>query len=160
MCAKQKLVSPPLGGGIILDKDSYETILAMLKSEDRANHLMVQTMLTQCNVEKSIYWIWQLARNSYYVHNMVNLRTKLGRKFRDDSSLFWLIGTSGKTFASYLKNRGWLTPWIWAQLKQKIYNTYKNSFNNEFYEVTLTLKPEYEVYNTDPQQLKLIEHGD
>jgi hypothetical protein len=160
MSNKQKLVSPPEGGGTILDKESYETILEMLKSRDEANHLMVQTMLTQCNVEKSIYWIWQLAKNGYYVNNMVNLRTKLGRKFRDDSSLFWLSGTSEKTFASWLRKKGWLTPWIWAQLKQKIYNTHKNSFSNEFYEVTLTLKPEYEVYNIDPQQLKLIEHGD
>ena len=160
MSNKQKLVSPPLGGGIILDKESYETILAMLKSGDAANHVMVQTMLTQCNVEKSIYWIWQLARNSYYVNSMVNLRTKLGRKFRDDSGLFWLCGASEKQFASWLKRKGWLTPWIWSKVKSKIYNTHKHSFGNEFYEVTLTLKPEYEVYNTDPQQLKLIEHDD
>jgi len=40
MNAKQKLVSPPEGGGTILDKESYETLLAMFKSREEANKLM------------------------------------------------------------------------------------------------------------------------
>lgn len=158
MNAKQKLVSPPEGGGTILDKESYETLLAMFKSREEANKLMAQVMLTQCNVKESIYWIWKLSRNAY-VHDMVNLRTKLGRKFRDDSNLFWLCGVSGKSFVSWLKKKGWLTPWIWAQFKDEIRRGYEASFKNEYFDVVITLKPEYEAYNVDPQQLKLIEDG-
>lgn len=157
MSAKQKLVSPPSGGGTILDEESYKTLSAMFKSGDEANISMAQVMLTQCNVKESIYWIWKLSRN-VHVHNMVNLRTKLGRKFRDDSNLFWLCG-SGKSFVSWLKKKGWLTPWIWAQFKDEIRRGYEAGFKNEYFDVVITLKPEYEVYNIDPQQLKLIEDG-
>ena len=158
MNAKQKLVSPPEGGGTILDKESYETLLAMFKSREQANITMAQLMLTQCNVKESIYWIWKLARN-VYVQDMVNLRTKLGRKFRDDSNLFWLCSTSGKSFVSWLKRKDWLTPWIWSQFKTEIRKGYEAGFKNEYFDVVITLKPEYEVYNIDPQQLKLIEDG-
>lgn len=158
MSGKQKLVSPPEGGGTILDEESYNTLVAMFKSRDQANINMAQVMLTQCNVKESIYWIWKLARN-VYASEMVNLRTKLGRKFRDDSNLFWLSNASGKNFVSWLKRKDWLTPWLWAQFKDEILRGHKTSFNNEFFDVTLTLKPEYEAYNTDPQQLKIIEDG-
>lgn len=158
MNGKQKLVSPPEGGGTILDKESYETLLAMFKSKEEANILMAQVMLTQCNVKESIYWIWKLGRN-VYAGDMVNLRTKLGRKFRDDSNLFWISGTSARNFISWLKKKDWLTPWIWAQHKEEIRRGQQTSCNNEFFEITLTLKPEYEAYNVDPQQLKLIENG-
>ena len=160
MCAKQKLVSPPQGGGTILDKESYDTLLAMLKSRDEANYVIVQTILTQCNVEKSIYWIRELAINGYYVANMVNLRTKLGRQFRDDSNLFWLSSSTNDSFVRWLKKKGWLTPWIWNQLRDKITETYERHCRNEYFNVILTLKPEYEVYNIDPQQLKIVEDGD
>lgn len=158
MNAKQKLVSPPEGGGTILDQESYETLLAMFKSREEANKLMAQVMLTQCNVKESIYWIWKLSRNVYASY-MVNLRTKLGRKFRDDSELFYICNISSPSFVSWLKKKEWLTPWIWAQFKIEICRGYEASFNNEFFDVTLTLKPEYEAYNIDPKQLKLLEDG-
>lgn len=158
MSAKQKLVSPPSGGGTILDEESYKTLSAMFKSGDEANISMAQVMLTQCNVKESIYWIWKLSRN-VYVHNMVNLRTKLGRQFRDDTNLFYICSATGGRFTSWLKRKDWLTPWIWAQFKDEIRRGHQSTYTNEFFEVTLTLKPEYEAYNIDPQQLKLVEDG-
>lgn len=158
MNAKQKLVSPPEGGGTILDKESYDTLFSMFKSGDEANISMAQVMLTQCNVKESIYWIWKLSTN-VYASNMINLRTKLGRQFRDDTSLFWISNKSSTKMTSWLKQKDWLTPWIWAQFKNEIYKTHQASYRNDFFEVTLTLKPEYEVYNTDPQQLKIVENG-
>ena len=91
---------------------------------------------------------------------MVNLRTKLGRKFRDDSDLYWLSCQSARSFVSWLKNKDWLTPWIWSQLKNEIEESYLYEYKNSFFNITLTLKPEYEVYNIDPQQLKIVEDGD
>lgn len=158
MNAKQKLVSPPSGGGTILDEESYKTLYAMLKSGDEANISMAQVMLTQCNVKESIYWIWKLSTN-VYVNNMVNLRTKLGRQFREDTNLFYMCSASDTKVTSWLKKKDWLTPWIWAQFKDEIRKKHQSNYSNEFFEVTLTLKPEYEVYNTDPQQLKIVEDG-
>ena len=59
----------------ILNAEKYETILRMLKSTDVADHTIAQLLLNNCNVNKSIYWIWKLAKNGYS-SRMVNLRTK------------------------------------------------------------------------------------
>jgi hypothetical protein len=70
-----------------------------------------------------------------------------------------MCSASDTKVTSWLKKKDWLTPWIWAQFKDEIRKKHQSNYSNEFFEVTLTLKPEYEVYNTDPQQLKIVKDG-
>ena len=165
MSNKTSNVPPPIGDGTILNEDTYKSLHDMLKSKDAENHLMAQRILITCDVQASIYWIWQLARKSYS-YNMVNLRTKAGRKFRDDCSLFYIAGMQAYHFIRHLKNKvdaagnSWLTPEIFAKLEKDIITFVKDKSNNVFYDITITLKPEFHKYAQDVKPINLIKYED
>jgi len=127
----------------ILTEETYNTLCKMLRSNDEGDHKMAQMILTQLNVEKSIWWIYKLANNCY-VGKMVNLRTKLGRKFRDDTSLFHIAGMSEFSFAKWCNRKGWLTPEIFMNCKKSIIQAIKNSVSdNPFFTIDIELKEEF-----------------
>ena len=141
----EPVVATPLKNGEtapVLDEESFETLVSMLKSNDEANHKMAQLILNTCDIRKSIYWIWRLSR-SYYTNNMVNLRTKASREFRDKSDLFSLAVYSAMAFGKHLSNKGWLTPDIYQKIEDEIVKHVGRQVNNQFYDVSITIKEEY-----------------
>ena len=138
---------PPIGGAVIIDEESYKSLYSMFNSSDKENHTIGQILLTKCDIKESIYYIWKLARTIYTPH-MVNLRTKAGRKFRDDSSLFELRAYPEESFARHLIVKDWMTPFIFSQLEDDILKTTIRKCNNKFYDVKLELKDEYKQYSS------------
>lgn len=139
-------VATPLKDGeaaIILDEERYTTLLRMLQSRDEADHKMAQLVLNTCDIGKSIYWIWQLARLGYS-NQMVNLRTKASRYLRDKSCLFQISGKSPLSFAEFCNKRGWLTSEIYYKLEDKIVDSVHQQFKNTFYNVDFQIKSQYE----------------
>lgn len=131
----------------ILNAEKYETILRMLKSTDVADHTIAQLLLNNCNVNKSIYWIWKLAKSGYS-SRMVNLRTKASRKLRDDSRLFHIANKNAYLFVSYLKTQELLTSEIFMFLKDDLLNHVERQCSNSFFVTSFTLKDEYKQFNT------------
>ena len=133
----------------ILNSEKYESLLKMLQSADSADHLMAQFLLNNCNVNKSIYWIWKLGKN--YSSRMVNLRTKASRKFRDDSRLFHIINKNSYHFVSYLKSQELLTTEIFMLLKDDLLRYAEKICNNLYFDFSLTLKEEYKQFDVSEE---------
>jgi len=129
-----------LTGTAILDEQGYEKLKLMFDSEDEENHLIGQMILLDYDVNKSLYWIWRLSKG--YVFNMVNLRTKKGRAFRDATDVYKLSNYDGNQFAVVLEKRGLLTPELFKLLEQDIIDS-TSWYTNHFYQVKLEIKDKY-----------------
>lgn len=150
------LVASPTktGEATILDEDTYNSLLSMLKYNNEEDHKMAQLVLNTCDIQKSIYWIWKLAR--HYASRMVNLRTKASRYFRDNSDLFHIWGLSGPKFVEHLQRKSWLTPEIYQLIEKDTLERLKRQCHNKFYDVTIQVKDEYKylVANSNPINFK------
>jgi hypothetical protein len=142
------VVATPLkdgGSTPVLDEETYNTLLGMLKSNDEGNHKMAQLILNTCDIQKSIYWLWKMTRElGWKTNNMVNLRTKASRSFRDLSTLFSVCNMTPLHFAEFCNTKGWLTSEIYMKLEDDIIETVSKRFNNTFYNVDFKIKNKYE----------------
>lgn len=125
----------------ILTQESYERLHTMLESRDPADHKMAQLILNKLNWKESIYYIWLLTYQN--VHNMLNLRTKDSRKFRDDLDIYRLCRSNAHEFGSYLISKDWMTPELFMKLKKKILKIANKTSHNYFYDFHVTIKEEY-----------------
>lgn len=146
MSKNNNQVVPPVGGTTIIDENAYNTLVGIFKSGDQENFVIGQMILANCDVKQSIYYIWKLTRE-VYVNNLVNLRTKAGRKFRDDSHLFSICGMGDRNFAEFLLRENWLTKDIFTFFEEEIIKTTERQVRNKFYNVKLELKDEYKIYS-------------
>jgi len=144
--------SPVKGEAVVLNEEIGQSLAKMLGSNDEADHKMAQLILNTCDIEKSIYWIWQLSRKSWYASRMVNLRTKASRNFRDQSRLFHISQKSERPFAEFLNTQGWLTPEIYQKLEEEIIERIETQCSNTFYDVVITVKEKYKhlALNVEP----------
>lgn len=140
--------SPVQGEALIIDEEKAKSLALMLMSRDTADHKMAQLILNTCDIEKSIYWIWQLSRKASNL--MVNLRTKAGRNFKEHSRLFLISTKAGRPFAEFLNNQGWLTPEIYQYLEKDIIERNLSQASNTFYNVSITIKDEYKHLTLTP----------
>lgn len=143
---------PVVAGTAVLNEQTYERLLQMLKSKDEGDHKIAQMILNQVNIEKSIYWIWLLCRHGWYVQqNMVNLRTKASRKFRDESEMYSLGNKAEAEFIKHLERKKWLTPEIFQTCLKKLQNDIVFRVNGitcaHMYNFTMEMKPEYKYLN-------------
>lgn len=153
----EPVVATPLKDGEIapiLNEETYNTLKGMITSRDEGNHKMAQLILNTCDIQKSIYWIWKLARHGS--HNMVNLRTKASRSFRDKSQLFYIAHLPSTRFATHLAGKDWLTSEIYQTLEEEIIKEAANKVSNVFYDVELTIKDKYKdfAFTKTPINLK------
>jgi hypothetical protein len=142
---KPVIVATPLKDGEaapILDQEKHDTLLGMLKSGDEGNHKIAQLILNTCDIEKSIYWIWRITKTAGH-WNMVNLRTKASRAFRDKSELFNISNKSHLVFAEWLIVKDWMTSEIYQKLEDEILNTLSRQQKNRFYDVTIRIRDKY-----------------
>lgn len=143
---KPVIVATPLKDGEaapILDEEKYNTLIGMLKSGDEGNHKIAQLILNTCDIEKSIYWIWKITKTAGH-WNMVNLRTKASRAFRDKSHLFNISNKTDLSFAEWLVTQDWMTSEIYQKLEEKILATVNHQVRNTFYKVDIQIKDMYE----------------
>lgn len=139
-------IEPVSAGSIVLNEETYQSILNMLKSGDPENHAVAQQLLGKVDVQKSIYWIWKMAQ--YNSSRMVNLRTKMGRKFRDESNLFVIVHKSSTAFLRHIETKGWLTEEIFKALEEDLVNQIRHDIKSlrgkHFFDVYVKIKPEFE----------------
>lgn len=147
----KKVKTVPGKLGTVITEQEFEALDKMLRSNDQGNHRMAQAILNQCNIKESIYWIWKLSKQSG--SNMVYLRTKASREFRDQSGLFTISWMKPTAFAMHLHAKKWMTPEIYTRLKPGILDELANRNKAEnLYDIHVTIKDEYKQYdpeNTD-----------
>lgn len=135
----------------ILTEETANSISTMLKSNDEGDHKMAQLILNQVNVEKSIYWIWTIAK--YRPDRMVNLRTKASRAFRDACDLFTIAYQSPDQFSRFLINKGWMTPEIYSKLLNSLLKDLQFKINGmssaKTFEFSINIKEEYKHLKPD-----------
>jgi hypothetical protein len=141
--------------GTVLTLKEYETLDKMLSSTDKGDHTMAQALLNQCDIQKSIYWIWKLSKKGNS-SRMVYLRTKASREFEKTSNLFHISWQKATAFALNLVEKGWLTEEIYQYLKPEIMDELvaRNKEAN-FYDIHITIKEEYKEYDPEHTLLKL-----
>lgn len=153
-----KTASPVIGEAVILDAESTKALYTMFKSNDLADHKIGQLILNTCDVEKSIYYIWQLAR-SLDPTRMVNLRTKASRNFRDQSRLFFICQKGPRNFSEFLTTQGWNTPEIFQKLEDDVIIGTIGQCRNKYYDVTLTIKEEYKHLALNVEPINIETYG-
>lgn len=127
----------------VLKEEGYKTLSGLILSGDPENHLLVQVLLTKLNIEKSIYWIWRLASETRRCDRMVNLRTKAGRKFRDDTDLYNLQYKTAYAFAEWINGKGWLTKEIYDLVKEAIIIQFTSQSANMFFDMHFVIKDKF-----------------
>lgn len=127
----------------VLKEEGYNTLLGLLDSGDTENHVVAQALLTKLNIEKSIFYIWKLASRTRRRDRMINLRTKAGRKFRDDTDLFNLAHKSAYAFAEWAHGKGWLTKEIYELVKDDIISEFTSKSANIFFDMHFVIKDEF-----------------
>ena len=150
--------SPVKGEAVVLNEEIGQSLAKMLNSNDQADWKMAQLILNTCDIEKSIYWIWQLSRKSWYSNRMVNLRTKASRNFRDQSRLFHISQKSESPFAEFLNTQGWLTSEIYQKLEEEIVERTETQCSNTFYDVVITVKEKYKHLALNVEPINIIKY--
>lgn len=137
----------------VLNFETASTIMNMIKSNDEGDHKVAQVLLTQVNVEKSIYWIWKIATSHWGSSRAINLRTKAGRKLRDDSNYFSIANQNAGRFMSWLKDKSWLTPEIFLFLQQDILDELKYKIGgvveSKPFNIYIEINDEFKVFNPE-----------
>ena len=157
--------SPVKGEAVVLNEEIGQLLAKMLSSTDEADWKMAQLILNTCDIEKSIYWIWQLSRKSWYANRMVNLRTKASRKFREDTGLFYIATKNDYEFSKWLDSKAWLTPELFQVLKKNIINILSYSDSHKFYELHFTIREDKKHFDPNQQlenlaKYKNVDYGD
>ena len=155
----QETIGSAVADPKVLNKDTAATLTSMLKSKDEGDHKMAQLILNQIDIQKSIYWIWRISKDSYNTYRMVNLRTKASRKFRDDCELFTIASKQTSDFLKWLINKSWLTPEIYSYLLDDIIEDLRFRLGGmscaKMFNVAINLKDEYKQY--DPNNILQLE---
>jgi hypothetical protein len=139
------LVACPLKKGaapIVLDKEMYEGLHSLLNSNDQEDHRMAQLTLNGCDIQKSIFWLWRLAKK--HSARMVNLRTKASRFLQTTADLPSIRGMNETDFGEWLIDKDWMTQEIFQVLEPYILQDLKDQCDNQYYDVTVRLKEEYQ----------------
>lgn len=133
---------------LVIDKDNYETISNMLGSGDPTNQLTAIEIISNCDIDNSLYYLWKLIKN--YSDKMDNFRrNKNFRLFRERVNYGVMMFRSEKTILPFLESKGVLTAEIYQELIKEIVRIYKRQNISELFDVTLVPSEKYKKYAPD-----------
>lgn len=126
----------------IMDKELYEKLKDMFYSSDKGNYPIAEQILIDCDIEKSIYYMWKLLKNDGIIYKL-NRRLKKIRNFIDMPHIRAISYKSLYNFVFYIKTEKLLTPEIWTIVESDITKMVKLKCVNDFYDVELKLRDLY-----------------
>ncbi len=148
----ENVIFEKIGKPVALDEDSYKSVLDMLGSKDESNHKMGAEILANCDIEKSLFWIWKLAREKQWVISGLS-RFKNIRLFIRMSKWSELGRMDSEEFAEYLHKRNMLTKEYFGELFPDVAKKYSNVLESSM--LTLTVEPSQK-YHTFANGQKVI----
>jgi len=131
----------------VLDENSYESVRAMFKSKSEADHLVAKHILWQCDVRKSMYYIWKLS-TEHGIPGIItySVRDKIGKAFLRKVDIWQLSKLDEENFAEYLCDEKLLTTELFSKLSGEIIEEIKERSENKFYNVKLTINQKFAQY--------------
>lgn len=108
---------------VTIEDDIYDTLVMMLRGSDE-DKAVAMNMLYNCNIDESYYYIWKLLKEvSYAITYYKHRNTKAHKTFMHDVG--HLNHTDNIEALEKFKEKGCLTPKIYAELSEKIINRVK-----------------------------------
>lgn len=108
---------------VTIEADIYDTLVMMLRGSDE-DKAVAMNMLYNCNIDESYYYIWKLLKEvSYAITYYKHRNTKAHKTFMHDVG--HLNHTDNIEALEKFKEKGCLTPKIYAELSEKIINRVK-----------------------------------
>lgn len=139
-----------------LDKETYQTLNAMFNGDEQ-DCKMAQKIIFDCDIVKSKYWIWKLAK--YHRYNMEDNRSKLGRGFQEACGWSKLRYMDHVEILEQLYDTDQLTVEIFAELKvqclEDITNALNTSMKNIVFDANsiLTINEKYKPFDVKSEPL-------
>ena len=92
----------------------------MLTSSDPENHIVARKILYECDVDASLYYIWQLTKLGGAFYRMHENRSKLGKAFVQNARLYHIQNCSPSKFLDVLKDKEILTQETFEKFKHEL----------------------------------------
>lgn len=134
-----------IGKPVILDEEVYQSIYDYFNSEDEGNQKMGSEILSNCDIDKSLYWIWTLAREKQHVLNSQS-RFKNIRLFKSMSRWNDLAAMSEEDFIEYMFDKGLLTKEYFEKLWPIVARSYTKTLNSSIMTVSMEPSEKYKEF--------------
>lgn len=130
---------------LIIDQETYQSLSNMLSSSDATNQLTAIEIISNSDINQSLYYLWKLIKEHGGV--MANFRkNKNFRLFKEQINFGVMSCRSERTMLPFLEKAGVLTPEIYKELMTEIHRIYKRTHRSELFDITLTPSEKYKKY--------------
>jgi len=131
----------------IIDQEVYESIVSMFQSTDRTNHEIGIEIMANCDIKKSIFYLWRLNKGWSYKIN--NSRMKNIRLFVERSAWKDLYGMDAEDFIEYMYTNDYLTKEFYQELIKTVAENYKDKLESPVFKITLAPSEKYKEYSDE-----------
>ena len=140
----EDLLATQLAPSIVIDEDSYETIMSMLDSRNKDDKNTAVEIICNCDIEKSLIYLWKIGQTNAYDIRSTN--SKNARLFQEESKWRELTGLNAEDFIVDLKARGLLTKEWCKMLLKEASDIYKDTLKSNMFKLVLIPTQEYFEY--------------
>ncbi len=137
-----------IGKPIAIDESSFTSIMEMLESSDESNHKVASEILSNCDIDKSLFWIWKVARKCSWKVTGLS-RFKNIRLFIEMSDFSTLACMNDEGFIEYLYNKGLLTPEYFTALAPEAALRYKGMLASPVFSIILEPSDKYKPFGEE-----------
>ena len=136
---------------ITIDNETYLRLCDMLNSPDTGNHTLAQSIMVNCNVKKSIYYLWKIMKYHFYRFNLreKSVRSMLTAMNYDQIRIFNVI-----SFSSYLIQRNMMTEDIFKSMEPDLMDALTKASANQVFNVTFERKVPMYQQDVDDKDIK------
>lgn len=129
---------------MIIENEVYTSILEMLRSEDKNNHEVAIELIANCDINKSIFYLWKLSHG--WSHKINNSRMKNIRLFVERSEWNELSGMNAEEFIEYMYKHDYLTKEFYKELLKVVAKDYANKLETPVFKMVLSPSDKYKEY--------------
>lgn len=143
---------------VVIDEYTYESIESMLASDDTESNEVGAEILANCNIEKSMFYLWKLAVKHGGVVSSVH--SKNMRLFMERTKWSAIRNMDPEQFIEHLYEKKLLTKDYFQVLIEEASKEYNNSLNNSVFKMVLTPSDTYKEYAEPENVFKFVHSAD
>jgi hypothetical protein len=141
----------------VIDEYTYDSIESMLDSSDDESQEVGVEILANCDIPKSMFYLWKLSKKYYQV--VVKVHTKNVRLFVERSDWGTLHGSNAEEFIEYLYDKKLLTKEYFQLLVGEASSNYKLSLNTPVFGIVLCPTEKYKKF-AEKENVYEFHHAD